>query len=209
MVTKTANGPRDRLKTEQTILDAIGRLILRDGLAGVGVNALAREAGIDKVLIYRYFGDLDGVYEAYAERGDFWWQIGDMLAATDDAPDLPSALKLGLRFHAREMRRRPVTLAVMAAETTNRTPLTIALETVREKRSLDLFEQILARYPGSNDIDVAALIGLLSAAIVYLTVRSRSIKHYSGVEVGSMAGWERLFKTVDLMIDGVFAEPRD
>ncbi|MBI1261376.1 MAG: TetR family transcriptional regulator [Rhizobiales bacterium] len=206
MVTKTTIAPRDRLKTEQTILDAIGRLILRDGLAGVGVNALAREAGIDKVLIYRYFGDLDGVYEAFAERGDFWWQVEDMLAATAEAPDLPNALKLGMRFHAREMRRRPVTLSVMAAETTNRTPLTIALETVREKRSLDLFEQMAARYPDNRAIDIPALTGLLGAAIDYLAIRSRSIKRYGGVDVGSHAGWERLFKTIDLMIDGTFAD---
>ncbi len=44
----------------------------------MGVNALAREAGFDKVLIYRYFGDLDGVYRAFAAQSDFWWTLGEM-----------------------------------------------------------------------------------------------------------------------------------
>jgi AcrR family transcriptional regulator len=52
---------RDSGETKTRILDALGRLIVRDGLATVGINALAREAQADKVLIYRYFGDLDGV----------------------------------------------------------------------------------------------------------------------------------------------------
>ena len=64
------------------ILAAVGALIMRDGLAGVGINALAREAGCDKVLIYRYFGDLDGVYAAYAAKGDFWWTVEDLTDGT-------------------------------------------------------------------------------------------------------------------------------
>ena len=67
------------------ILAAVGALILRDGLAGVGINALAREAGCDKVLIYRYFGDLDGVYAAYAAQGDFWWTIEDLTEGIDSS----------------------------------------------------------------------------------------------------------------------------
>jgi len=196
---------RDRPKTEQTILDAIGRLILREGLQGVGINALAREAGIDKVLIYRYFGDLDGVYLAFAERGDFWWQVEDIIAVVGDAPDLATAIKRGMRAHAQEMQRRPVTLAVMAAEPAHRTPLTIALEDVREKRSLEIIAGIIADYDMPEHMDIAALTALLGAAIDYLCVRARSIKRYSGVEIATDAGWTRLFATIDLMIDGVLA----
>ena len=61
---------RDSDAMRARILEAVGRMIVRDGLAAIGVNALAREAGCDKVLIYRYFGDLEGVYAALrrAER---------------------------------------------------------------------------------------------------------------------------------------------
>ena len=62
MVTATRNpvSGRDSQAMRRRILDAIGAIAARDGLAAVGVNALAREAGCDKVLIYRYFGDLEG-----------------------------------------------------------------------------------------------------------------------------------------------------
>ena len=59
---------RDSQATRRRILDALGRMIVEGGLAKVGVNALARDAGCDKVLIYRYFGDLDGVYQAFAAQ---------------------------------------------------------------------------------------------------------------------------------------------
>ncbi len=49
---------RDSEKTRQKILAGLEKLITRDGFTAVGVNAVAREAGIDKVLIYRYFGSM-------------------------------------------------------------------------------------------------------------------------------------------------------
>lgn len=209
MVTKRketqASRPRDREKTGKAILDAVGRLILRDGLSGVGINAVAREAGADKVLIYRYFGDLDGLYRAYAEAGDFWWTVEDMLASVASAATLAEALKAGLRFHAAEMRNRPVTLAVIAAEPENRTPLVVALEEVRERRSLDLMTRIAARYDVPEGADIPALTALLAAAIDYLLARARSIRVYGGVEIKTPRNWERIFTTIDAMIDGALA----
>ncbi|MEX0837895.1 MAG: TetR/AcrR family transcriptional regulator [Parvibaculum sp.] len=209
MVTKTATKPkprpRDRAKTEKAILDAVSRLILRDGLSGVGINALAREAGVDKVLIYRYFGDLDGLYRAYAEHGDFWWTVEDMLAATEGATDAADALKRGLRHHAAEMRKRPVTLAVIAAEPANRTPLVVALEEVRETRSLELMEKEATRHKGWGDVDIAVVTALLAAAIDYLAARALKIRVYGGVEIKTDKNWERVLAAVDAMIDGLFA----
>ena len=208
MVTKTAQKPaaprRDRARTERTILDAVARLILRDGLSGVGINALAREAGIDKVLIYRYFGDLDGVYRAYAEHGDFWWSVDDIIG-TEKAANLAGALKSGFRRHAAEMRKRPVTLAVIGAETANRTPLVIVLEEVRERRALELMDAVFARYGAPAHVDLPALTAILGAAIDYLAARARQIRVYGGVEIKTDKDWERLFTTVDAMIDGAFS----
>jgi AcrR family transcriptional regulator len=210
MVTKSRAQPktRDREKTEAAILDAVGRLILRDGISGVGINAVAREAGADKVLIYRYFGDLDGLYRAYAEGGDFWWNVDDILAATEGAATLGEALKAGLRLHAAEMRKRPVTLAVFGAEPSNRNALVVALEEVRERRSLALMEAIAERYGMPQGIDIPALIALAAAAIDYLLARARTIRVYGGVEIKTEKNWERLFATIDAMIDGVVAPAR-
>ncbi len=149
MVTKPAKAVvfRDFHLMRERILDAVGRLIVRDGLAAVGINALAREAGCDKVLIYRYFDDLEGVYAAFAARGEFWWSLSDLIGGIDPLRvSLADALKLILRRHAAGIRKRPVTLAVLGAELVERTPLVVALETVREKRSLELTAWIGANY---------------------------------------------------------------
>jgi len=45
---------RSRLNTEQRLLEAMASLLLEQGYPAVGINAIARRAGCDKVLIYRW-----------------------------------------------------------------------------------------------------------------------------------------------------------
>jgi len=68
------SGPRgrDREGTERAILGAAKALIAREGYAAFGVNAVAREAGCDKQLIYRYFGGTDGLVAAIGVASAGW-----------------------------------------------------------------------------------------------------------------------------------------
>lgn len=195
---------RDPDETKARILDALARIILREGLSAVGINALAREAKCDKVLIYRYFDDLDGVYAAFASSREFWWTVEDLTSGIDHSRvSGADALKLLLRRHVEAIRARPVTLAVLAEEAANRTALVIALETVREERALALGEWIERHLKFPRGVDFAAVSLILSTAATYLAVRARKIRVMSGLEIKSDADWRRLFDSFDALIDGL------
>jgi len=83
---------RSRAATEARLMEAAGDVLVRDGFAGLGVNAVAREAGCDKQLIYRYFGGLDGLATALCKRE------GEALAAAleSHAPPRPASDYAGL-----------------------------------------------------------------------------------------------------------------
>ncbi|GAA4974489.1 hypothetical protein GCM10023205_46440 [Yinghuangia aomiensis] len=49
------------------LLDAADRVVMRDG-PDASMNTIAAEAGITKPILYRHFGDKDGLYRALAER---------------------------------------------------------------------------------------------------------------------------------------------
>jgi AcrR family transcriptional regulator len=206
MVTNTQRSVRvrDAEAMRERILTAIDRMVMRDGLAGVGVNALAREAGCDKVLIYRYFGDLDGVYAAYAARSDFWWAVDELTAGIDPGrATLAEALKQILRRHAQAIRARPLTLAVMAAEPLERSALVIALEAVRERRSLALSEWIAEHFRAPAGVDLEAVGMILGAALNYLAVRARTIRVMSGVPIKTDQDWDRICAAADALIDAL------
>lgn len=206
MVTKAAaqKPVRDADAMRERILAAIGRMIVRDGLASVGVNALAREAGCDKVLLYRYFGDLEGVYDAFASRSEFWWTLEELTEGIDPAR-MPTgdAIKLVLRRSAQAIRMRPMTLAVLAAEPVERTPLVIALETVREKSALELARWFAERYRLPEGTDFSAIATIVGVGLNYLAMRARKIKVMSGMAIRTDKDWERIFAAVDTIVDGV------
>lgn len=56
-----------RATRREQLLDAADRAIRRDG-PDVPMEALAAEAGITKPVLYRHFGDRDGLLDAVAER---------------------------------------------------------------------------------------------------------------------------------------------
>ena len=63
---------RNRQQTEARIRQAALELLQAEGFENWGVNRIAREAGIDKVLLYRYFGSLDGLLAEVVEATTFW-----------------------------------------------------------------------------------------------------------------------------------------
>lgn len=63
---------RNRKQTEQRIVEAAIEVLKAEGFSGWGVNHVARQAGVDKVLIYRYFGSMDGLLAGVLEATPFW-----------------------------------------------------------------------------------------------------------------------------------------
>lgn len=60
-----ANARSERRRLE--LLDAAERVVMRDG-PEASMNAIAAEAGVTKPILYRHFGDKQGLYQVLAER---------------------------------------------------------------------------------------------------------------------------------------------
>ncbi|HET8651077.1 MAG TPA: TetR/AcrR family transcriptional regulator [Gaiellaceae bacterium] len=64
---RNAERARVRERRREELLDAADTVIKRAG-PGVSMDEIAAEAGITKPVLYRHFGDKDGLYEALTER---------------------------------------------------------------------------------------------------------------------------------------------
>lgn len=197
-------GPRDPEATRVRLIAAVGALLARTGFTGLGINAVAREAGVDKVLIYRYFGGLSGLMAAYAREGDFWPSLEELaggdVAAFLQLP-LPERLEQLTRNYLQALRRRPVTQEIMAWEMVARNELTEELEAVREASGLKMLALFLPA--AEQGPDLAPLMTLVGAALTYLVVRSRKIQWYSGLDLQSDASWRRLEEGIREMVRGL------
>ena len=196
---------RDREATRASLIEAVGSLLARKGFKGLGVNAVAREAGVDKVLIYRYFGGLQQLIAAFGREGNFWPSIKELAGGDIEAyHQLPVTAQLSqlTRNFIRAIRKRPITQEILAWEMIERNELTSELEAVRENTMMNFFDMFFA--PFNKGPDIAAMGAIIGAGVSYLVSRSRQISIYNGVDLQSEAGWQRLERAIDTMIAGLF-----
>jgi AcrR family transcriptional regulator len=211
-VTKTAPpAPRERnrAETKARILGAVGDVLARDGFSGLGVNAVAKEAGVDKVLIYRYFGGLPELLTEWGRSGRFWPGVDELLALEGEAfLRLPLAERYARFFgHFIDgLRARPLTLEVMAAEIHERNELTAILETEREAWG-DEAGRLLGGEVWSQRPSLRGITLLLIAGVQYLLLRSRKIRVFGGLDLRSDADWEGLKQSIRELADELLAEP--
>jgi len=66
---------RNKARTKQKLLDAVEEILVTKGSAALKVNDIAKTAGLDKKLIYRYFGGTDELMDEYIRTKDFWSNI--------------------------------------------------------------------------------------------------------------------------------------
>lgn len=203
---KTPNKTRDRDATEKSLIAAVSKIAIRDGLGALGINSIAREAGVDKVLIYRYFNGLDGLYDAVCAKADLWWKVDDIVGQMDFS-DPAAALGSYLQAHRRALLDRPLTLKILAAEMSERSQLTIALEKVRELRGIEISDRFAERYPEYNSKagSVLILANMLSAATQYLVVRSQDIQTFGGMAIREEEAWLQIAEVTKNSVRGLLA----
>lgn len=169
-------------QTKHRLMDAVGQLLARKGFTGFGVNALAREAGVNKALIYRYFGDMEGLISAYASAQDFWPSLQELLVGVELQESSQLQLQQVAYNYWDGLARRPHSIAVMAWELTERNGLTAILESHREKVSIELLAELAQRYP-KDPLALQHCVASLSAAIHYLLLRRQQIRWYAGIDL--------------------------
>ncbi len=206
--TNAAPGTRDKEATRRRLVDAVGTLLARKGFGALGVNAVATEAGVDKVLIYRYFGGMSDLLRAFGQSSDFWPSIeevvGEDFAETMGLP-LGERWALGLSRYARSLRCRPVTKEILAWEQVEQNAL---IEILREARD-QWFEELMALFPDDNDAtdaDLVSTILLIVGAIHYFIVLSRFRSDFSGMRLDTDEGWDHIDEVIRTMCRATLQE---
>lgn len=186
---------RDRAATARRIVEAAKTVLARDGADAVGVNAVAREAGTDKQLIYRYFGGLDGLIEQAGGEIDFW------LAPPEKTAEIPASYGAGvarlMRTYLAELRRNPSARRVLAAELGSANPAVKPLSAARAKAVGRWLAGLRGRTGNPPaGVDAPALNAILLAAIDHLALHEASTGAFAGLDLGKPETWARLEKAL-------------
>ncbi len=192
---------RDKAETRKKILDAVGHVLTHSGMRQVGINSIARHAGVDKVLIYRYFGNLNELLRTYAEESDLWPSISELLgdkAIIKRSSNAKEVINTLLINQLNEIRRRKVTQEILRWGMSEDNVLTRSLNSAREKQAAEIVQGLSLTQQSSKDIE--ALMALINGGVTYLVLRSKVSDKHLGIDLRSNFGWQRLTKLISELV---------
>jgi AcrR family transcriptional regulator len=197
---------RDRFATRAAILESAEQIIARGGVPSLGLNALARAAGCDKVLIYRYFGGLEGVLEALGAERMLWPAVG----GEGGAASLADALRDLVLEEWAALRDDPLMREAALSECTSQQSLAGAGRTQRREHHAKQVATLEKAYRLPPFVDLPALVELLSAALTLLALRAVHTTPDPGAafDPATPQGWRRIEKTVGAITRAMLAAER-
>jgi len=211
MVTKRPTRPprpapesRNRDATRERILAAVGTLLAREGFSSLGVNAVAREAGVDKVLIYRYFGGIEALLDTWG-REALANSSGAAAAPEASAADVAGRAAAALLGFTRAVREHPQALEVMRWELVEDNALTRRLAELREGAGFADLQRLGVDEARARAVDLPALAAVLSAGLLHLALRARTAPRWLGIPLRTRQGWTRLERAAALLVRAALA----
>ncbi len=192
---------RDRERTEAAILEAAKAQLAEAGFQAFGVNAVARRAGCDKQLIYRYFGGLEGLAAA----------VGRSLAERAEAPaagDRPQSYgelseRLLLAFLER-FRGDQLAQKIAAWELSERSPLVDELAKARAEALGRWMERMRGGLTPPPGIDAPAVNAVLIGGIQQLVLASQTMGSFAGLPLAEDRNWIRARLAIRALIRGIY-----
>jgi AcrR family transcriptional regulator len=184
---RTRNRPQTEEKLRQAVIDLLGR----GGFGALTPSAVGKQAGVDKMLIYRYFDDLPGLVRSVAFATDFFPRYEDLCPpdemATLRAMPVGERASLMLDRYAMALMARPAVLELMVWELVERNALTAIMEDAREALGLKIMSDLFSDVEDPRRL--AAVSAVLSAGVAYLALRRRKIRWFNGLDLQSDQGW--------------------
>jgi len=188
---------KDRIATEKRLLDTIGEMIAEKGFENIGINAVAAQSGVSKILIYRYFGSVEGLLAAYIRQYDFWINFPREIPRQEELSDF---LKKMFRLQNEQLHNNPTLKRLYRWELSSSNSTIDKLRKQREETGLWLINTV-SELTKQDQKEVAALATIISASIDYLVMLEDFCPQYNGIPLNKNCGWEQIFAGIDILIN--------
>ncbi len=196
---QTQSKPRRTAETTKVlILNGLEAIIKRDGFTAVGINAVAREAGVDKVLIYRYFDSMEGLLEAFAENRVFWPNIQQLYDEMPDNLTKPEILTNIVISFSKAVKEDHLTQELLRWELSESNPLTDCFFKRRVRSELEAFAEkgILPKE------DMVIFVSILISGLQFLSLRGKEALSFLGLDYSELEMTDKIEEVIRMAVEG-------
>ncbi|GAB3266584.1 TetR/AcrR family transcriptional regulator [Larkinella harenae] len=182
---------RNRAQTSLRIIDALEEVLAERGIEGIGINRISEKAGVSKVLIYRYFGGLEGLLTHYIKMGRLFPLLSpstlEQLRPVHEN-DLSKLWYKQLIHTYRLFRQVPAGYHILKATVAENGPVVDEASKAYDEEVTRIVKQ-LAYVKG---VDFQAISAIMTGAMSYLTLLSKNNRTAVGIDLSTEEGWQRI-----------------
>ena len=202
---------RNRAQTTQRIVEALEEVITERGLEGVGVNRVAEKANVSKVLIYRYFGGMEGLLEYYVKMGKlfpaFTPAVLDQIRPLHES-DIARIWYRQVIQTYRYFRTFKAAREVLKATVIENDSIAATTAKAQDEEMTRLVSQ-LSFVKGA---DTQAISAVVLGAMTYLTIMAQNDRTMISIDLRSEEGWKRIeaaIKTIYIALNKLAVTSKD
>jgi AcrR family transcriptional regulator len=200
---------KDKEQTKKRLIQAVGEILKNEGYSGLGVNRIAKQAGVNKKLIYRYFGGLNFLIEAYIVEKDYWMIFSDKMKEVISQNDFPNSEKLitavlqnQFKFFFSEKDMQRLILWELSADS----PLMQSIHNARESMGQKFLELTDLHFQGSS-VNFRAIAALLVGGIYYTILHTIfNGSKFADMDINSEKGQSEMLKAIEQIVGWAFKE---
>ncbi|RWU05521.1 TetR/AcrR family transcriptional regulator [Pedobacter chitinilyticus] len=200
------NRARDKNKSKQQFLDAVGTILRSKGHTALKVNNIAATAGLDKKLIYKYFGSTEQLIDEYIHSQDFWSNVtGDLVPKkiTDGGKDFLKRMLLEqFEFVSQNKALQKVLLWSLSEE---RKSLQKLIDD-QEANGEILLKGISDPHFGDKASDHRAVMAILVAGLYYLNLFTEvNGSHFCGIDLKTEEGRSKIRQATTFLVEQTYS----
>lgn len=197
MARKVTDGPlRNKERTKLNLLNALGKILKRNGFNGLSISSVADEAKLDRRLIYDYFGGLEGLVRDYLNSHDYWKMDPNNLDGIIESSREDSGKSLAYnvlldQFDSlinNEEMRRIITWGLLENSAALKD-----LDLKRENMGEYLLTEVIDGYFVGKDKNFRAIYAILMGGVYYLTLHAKMQNNpFCGIDIQESEGQEKI-----------------
>lgn len=201
---KTVDGKiRNKERTKRKLVEAVGAVVAAEGYAKLSINKVARQALVDKKLVYRYFGGFQNLIDCYLKTIDFWPRFYDILLNeelynSEKKPLLNSLTEL-LTYLSNSTEQQNILIQELNDKAKR-------FQNLQYERAFILQEFLEKVSPTLNnkENDLQACYAILLAGIYYLSIHSETTnREFCGINIRTQEDFQRINSVVHKLIDSL------
>lgn len=206
MSRKTVSGPiRDKDRTKEKLISAVGKLITTKGFHELRVTTIASTAGVDKKLIYEYYGSVENLVTAYLRNEDYGSNLRKMDLDVDLSDHGKLRSKLLIEKMYEEVTNNKELQKIIVWELYAYNEILRNLVDEREKLGEQVVKEIMEPYFEENHKKYRAVMAILISSTYYLNIHAESNGSlFCGLDVLNPEDRSVFLEVVNDIIDGAY-----